>query len=85
MTASVGGESEDIEEGFRNLFRSIVVSLAPVYLILVVFFGYLSLPLILLAVPLITVGAFGCTFTDEHGFGEPLRPFALGFRPCRWR
>jgi multidrug efflux pump subunit AcrB len=58
VTASVGGESEDIEEGFRNLFLSIVVSLAPVYLILVVFFGSLSLPLILLAVPLTTVGAF---------------------------
>jgi multidrug efflux pump subunit AcrB len=85
VTASVGGESEDIEEGFRNLFLSIVVSLAPVYLILIVFFGALSLPLILLAVPLTTVGAFGYTFTDERSIGEPLRPFVLGFGPRRWR
>jgi multidrug efflux pump subunit AcrB len=75
--ASVGGESEDIEEGFYNLFLSIVVALALVYLILVVFFGSLLVPLIiLLAVPLTTVGAFGALFLTN----TPLSlPALLGF------
>src|SRR3712207_4124830 len=60
VTATVGGESEDIEESFRNLILSIVVALALVYLILVFFFGSLVVPLIiLLAVPFTSVGAFG--------------------------
>ena len=53
VTAAIGGESEDIEEGFQNLFLSIIVALALVYVILVIFFGSLLVPLvILLAVPL---------------------------------
>ncbi len=60
VSVAVGGETEDIEEGFRNLFLSIIVALVLVFLILVVFFGSLRIPLvILLAVPLTTVGAFG--------------------------
>jgi HAE1 family hydrophobic/amphiphilic exporter-1 len=60
VTAQIGGESEDIEESFRNLYLSIAAALALVYLILVIFFGSLVVPLIiLLAVPLTTVGAFG--------------------------
>ena len=61
MTAAVGGESEDnIEEGFQNLFLSIIVTLALVYVILVIFFGSLLGPLvILLAVPLRSSGPSG--------------------------
>ena len=60
MTAAVGGESEDIEEGFQNLFLSIIVTLALVYMILVIFFGSLLGPLvILLAVPLRSSGPSG--------------------------
>ncbi|AHY47814.1 AcrB/AcrD/AcrF family [Rubrobacter radiotolerans] len=60
VTAAVGGESEDIAQSFRDLVLSIVVALALVYLVLVVFFRSLVVPLvILLAVPLTTVGAFG--------------------------
>jgi len=72
VTASVGGESEDIEEGFRNLFLSIGVALALVYLILVIFFGSLLVPLIiLLAVPLTTVGAFGALFLTNTPLSLP--------------
>ncbi|HSL00218.1 MAG TPA: efflux RND transporter permease subunit [Rubrobacteraceae bacterium] len=72
VTASVGGESEDIEESFRNLLLSIVVALALVYLILVVFFGSLVVPLIiLLAVPLTTVGAFGSLLVTGTALSVP--------------
>jgi hydrophobic/amphiphilic exporter-1 (mainly G- bacteria), HAE1 family len=60
VTVAVGGESEDIEEGFHNLFHSIIVALALVYVILVIFFGSLLVPLvILLAVPLRPSGPSG--------------------------
>jgi hydrophobic/amphiphilic exporter-1 (mainly G- bacteria), HAE1 family len=72
VTASVGGESEDIEEGFRNLFFSIAIALALVYLILVIFFGSLLIPfVILLAVPLTTVGAFGALFLTDTPLSLP--------------
>ena len=72
VTASVGGESEDIEESFRNLFLSIIVALALVYLILVVFFGSLLTPLvILLSVPLTTTGAFGALLVTGTALSLP--------------
>ena len=46
VTATAGGESEDIQESLYNLFLSIIVALVLVYLLL-------------LAVPLTTAGAFG--------------------------
>lgn len=67
---SVGGESEDIEEGFQNLFLSIIVAL--VYVILVIFFGSLLVPLvILLAVSLTTVGTFGALFLTDTTLSLP--------------
>jgi HAE1 family hydrophobic/amphiphilic exporter-1 len=72
VTASVGGESEDIEEGFRNLFFSIAIALALVYLILVIFLGSLLIPcVILLAVPLTTVGTFGALFLTNTPLSLP--------------
>ncbi len=72
VTANVGGESEDIEESFRNLFLSIIVALVLVYLILVVFFGSLLVPLvILLAVPLTTTGAFGALLLTNTALSLP--------------
>jgi len=72
VAAQVGGESEDIEESFRNLILSIAVALALVYLILVVFFGSLVVPLIiLLAVPLTTVGAFGALLLTDTALSVP--------------
>ena len=72
VTAQVGGESEDIEESFRNLILSIAVALALVYLILVVFFRSLALPpIILLAVPLTTVGAFGALLLTKTALSVP--------------
>ena len=72
VTASVGGESEDIEESFRNLFLSIIVALVLVYLILVIFFGSLLVPLvILLAVPLTTTGAFGALLLTDTALSLP--------------
>jgi HAE1 family hydrophobic/amphiphilic exporter-1 len=72
VTATVGGESEDIEESFRDLILSIAVALALVYLILVVFFGSLVVPLIiLLAVPLTTVGAFGALLLTGTALSVP--------------
>ena len=72
VTASVGGESEDIEESFRNLLLSIVVALVLVYLILVVFFSSLVTPLIiLLAVPLTTAGAFGALLVTGTALSLP--------------
>jgi HAE1 family hydrophobic/amphiphilic exporter-1 len=72
VTASVGGESEDIEESFRNLLLSIGVALVLVYLILVVFFGSLITPLIiLLAVPLTTAGAFGALLLTGTALSLP--------------
>jgi HAE1 family hydrophobic/amphiphilic exporter-1 len=72
VTAQVGGESEDIEESFRNLILSIAVALALVYLILVVFFRSLVVPLIiLLAVPLTTVGAFGALLLTDTALSVP--------------
>jgi multidrug efflux pump subunit AcrB len=72
VTAQVGGESEDIEESFRNLILSIAIALALVYLILVVFFRSLVVPLIiLLAVPLTTVGAFGALLLTGTALSVP--------------
>jgi HAE1 family hydrophobic/amphiphilic exporter-1 len=72
VTAQVGGESEDIEENFRNLILSIAVALALMYLILVVFFRSLVVPLIiLLAVPLTTVGAFGALLLTDTALSVP--------------
>lgn len=60
VEAAVGGESDDIQEGFRDLFVAIAAAVALVYLILVIFFSSATVPLvILLAVPLTTAGAFG--------------------------
>jgi len=72
VTAQVGGENEDIDESFRNLFLSIIVALVLVFLILVVFFGSLRVPLvILLAVPLTTVGAFGAMYLTNTAISVP--------------
>jgi HAE1 family hydrophobic/amphiphilic exporter-1 len=72
VEASVGGESEDIAEGFNDLFISIAVALVAVFLILVVFFGSLLLPLvILLAVPLTTIGAFGALLITDTALSLP--------------
>ncbi|HET7272078.1 MAG TPA: efflux RND transporter permease subunit, partial [Rubrobacter sp.] len=72
VTAQVGGENEDIDESFRNLFLSIIVALVLVFLILVVFFGSLLVPLvILLAVPLTTVGAFGALYLTNTAISVP--------------
>ncbi|MGH3144276.1 MAG: efflux RND transporter permease subunit [Rubrobacter sp.] len=72
VTAQVGGETEDIDESFRNLFLSIIVALVLVFLILVVFFGSLLIPLvILLAVPLTTVGAFGALYLTNTALSVP--------------
>jgi HAE1 family hydrophobic/amphiphilic exporter-1 len=72
VVATVGGENEDIEESFRNLFYSIIVALALVFLVLVVFFGSVLLPLvILLAVPLTTVGAFGALYLTDTALSLP--------------
>ncbi|TCJ20491.1 efflux RND transporter permease subunit [Rubrobacter taiwanensis] len=76
-TASIGGVSEDIAESFRNLGISIAVAIALVYLILVVFFSSLLYPLvIMLAVPLTTVGAFGALLITNTALSVPA---LLGF------
>ena len=72
VEASVGGESEDIAESFRNLLLSIVVAIALVYLILVIFFRSLLIPLvILLAIPLTSVGAFGALLLTGTALSVP--------------
>ncbi len=72
VTATSGGESEDIQESFYNLFLSIIVALVLVYLLLVVFFGSLAVPLvILLAVPLTTAGAFGTLLLTNTALSLP--------------
>jgi HAE1 family hydrophobic/amphiphilic exporter-1 len=72
VTAQVGGENEDIDESFRNLFLSIIVALVLVFLLLIVFFGSLRVPLvILLAVPLTTVGAFGALYLTNTAISVP--------------
>lgn len=72
VEASVGGDSEDIAESFRNLLLSIVVAIALVYLILVVFFRSLLIPLvILLAIPLTSVGAFGALLLTGTALSVP--------------
>ena len=72
VTATTGGESEDIQESFYNLFLSIIVALVLVYLLLVVFFGSLAVPLvILLAVPLTTAGAFGTLLLTNTALSLP--------------
>ena len=72
VTATAGGESEDIQESFYNLFFSIIVALVLVYLILVIFFGSLAVPLvILLAVPLTTAGAFGALLLTNTALSLP--------------
>ncbi|MDQ4063257.1 MAG: efflux RND transporter permease subunit, partial [Actinomycetota bacterium] len=73
VTATSGGESEDIQESFYNLFLSIIVALVLVYLLLVVFFGSLAVPLvILLAVPLTTAGAFGTLLLTNTALNLPV-------------
>ncbi|PLS84485.1 MAG: hypothetical protein CYG60_17755, partial [Actinobacteria bacterium] len=72
VEVSVGGENEDIEESFRNLFYSIIVALALVFILLVVFFGSILIPLvILLAVPLTTAGAFGALLLTNTALSLP--------------
>ena len=72
VDAAVGGESEEISEGFGDLFVSIAVALALVFVILVVFFGSVLLPLvILLAVPLTTIGAFGALLLTGTALSLP--------------
>lgn len=72
VSASIGGETQDVNEGFRNLFFSIIVALVLVYLLLVIFFGSLLVPLvILLAVPLTTVGAFGAMWLTDIALSLP--------------
>src|SRR5829696_1537871 len=72
VTAQVGGENEDIDESFRNLFLSIIVALVLVFLLPVVFFGSLLVPLvILLAVPLTSVGAFGALYLTNTAISVP--------------
>lgn len=72
VTASVGGESEDIAQSFRDLILSILIALVVVYLVLVVFFRSLVVPLvILLAVPLTTVGAFGALLVTGTTLSVP--------------
>jgi HAE1 family hydrophobic/amphiphilic exporter-1 len=72
VTTQVGGENEDIDESFRNLFLSIIVALVLVFLLLVVFFGSLRIPLvILLAVPLTTVGVFGALYLTNTAISVP--------------
>jgi hydrophobic/amphiphilic exporter-1 (mainly G- bacteria), HAE1 family len=72
VTVQVGGENEDIDESFRNLFLSIIVALVLVFLLLVVFFGSLLVPMvILLAVPLTTVGAFGALYLTNTAISVP--------------
>ncbi len=72
VAAQVGGENEDIDESFRNLFLSIIVALVLVFLLLVVFFGSLRVPLvILLAVPLTTVGVFGALYLTNTAISVP--------------
>jgi len=72
VTATVGGESEDIQESFQDLVLAIFVALALVYLILVVFFGSLTVPLIiLLSVPLITAGSFGALLITNTALSLP--------------
>ncbi|HET7478026.1 MAG TPA: efflux RND transporter permease subunit [Rubrobacteraceae bacterium] len=72
VKAQVGGETDDIDESFRNLFLSIIVALVLVFLILVVFFGSLLIPMvILLAVPLTTVGAFGALYLTNTALSVP--------------
>jgi HAE1 family hydrophobic/amphiphilic exporter-1 len=72
VQASVGGESEDIAQSFNDLFISIAVALVAVFLILVVFFGSVLLPLvILLAVPLTTIGAFGALLITDTALSLP--------------
>ena len=72
VEVSVGGENEDIEESFRNLFYSIIVALALVFILLVVFFGSILIPLvILLSVPLTTAGAFGALLLTNTALSLP--------------
>lgn len=72
VKANVGGETDDINDSFRNLFLSIIVALVLVYLILVFFFGSVIVPLvILLAVPLTTVGAFGALYLTDTAISLP--------------
>lgn len=72
VTATLGGESEDIDESFRDLIICVVVALALVYLVLVVFFGSLTVPLvILLSVPLIAAGSFGALLLTGTALSLP--------------
>ena len=72
VEVSVGGENEDIEESFRNLFYSIIVALALVFILLVVFFSSVLISLvILLAVPLTTAGAFGALLLTNTALSLP--------------
>ena len=70
--AVIGGESEEIAESFQDLILSILIALAIVYLVLVVFFRSLLVPLvILLAVPLTTTGAFGALLVTGTTLSVP--------------
>lgn len=74
VSTSVGGVSEDINEGFTQLFLAMAVAIAIVYFVMVLCFGNASTPFaILFSLPFAAVGGlYGLLFT-----GEPLNISSL--------
>ncbi|WP_432404686.1 efflux RND transporter permease subunit [Wukongibacter sp. M2B1] len=67
---SYGGEQQDIQESFTDMFLNMGIAVLLVFIILAVQFNSLSQPLVILfSVPLATIGAIVGLIITRNGFG----------------
>lgn len=72
VTASISGVSQQQSEAFLGLFVAMGVAIALVYIVMVLAFGSLLEPFVILfSLPLATIGAFTALFVTHRALGLP--------------
>jgi HAE1 family hydrophobic/amphiphilic exporter-1 len=72
VTYSITGVSQQQTEAFIGLFVAMGVAIALVYIVMVIAFGSLLEPFVILfSLPLTTIGAFGALFITHRALGLP--------------
>lgn len=70
VEVSYGGEQQDIQESFTDMFLNMGIAILLVFIILAVQFNSLSQPFVILfSVPLATIGAFAGLIVTGNSFG----------------
>ena len=70
ITIAYGGEVEDMQESFTDMFRNMIIAAILVFLILAIQFNSLSQPLIILfTVPMALIGVMPGHIITGHNFG----------------